>query len=467
MIRENDRLFNNLLSIFDVLLTLIAFVSAYYIRIFTYADKLIYSKEYLTLALLIIPIWFILLRIINVQTFHRIKAYSIILLEYTILVIIGLSILFLFIFAFKLNEISRIAIVIFGGINVFTLFIARVIIHSILKKYRKKGLNTKNIILFVDSTSLFFIDKIIARKEWGFSIFALITNSDKVKVLYQNKYKIYPNDSDIEKLIDKHVIDEVIYCKNKFEPKEIKSLIYSCQEVGVAFRLQSDFFNLIASKSHLNYFGEIPVLTFANTPSSHIALKIKAVMDFLFSLSAIIGLSPLYILLSILIKLDSKGPVFFKQKRVGVRGRTFTLLKFRTMVTNAEELQEKLKEKNEVDGPVFKIKDDPRITKIGKFLRKTSLDELPQFFNVLKGDMSVVGPRPPIPKEVLEYERWQLRRLSMKPGITCIWQVSGRNEISFEQWMKLDLEYIDNWSLKFDIILILKTVNTIFRSTGY
>ena len=288
MIRENERLFNNILSILDVLLTLIAFVLAYYIRIFTQADKLIYSKEYLSLALLIIPIWFILLRIINIQTFHRIKAYSFILLEYTIMVIIGLSILFLFIFVFKLNEISRAAIFIFGGLNVLSLFLARLIIHSILKKFRKKGLNSKNIILIVDETSLFFIDKIIARKEWGFNIFALITNSEQVKTLYQAQYKIFPLESAIEKLIDKYVIDEVIYCMNKFEPQEIKSLIYSCQETGVAFRLQSDFFNLIASKSHLNYFGEIPVLTFANTPSSHIALKVKAILDFLFSLSAII-----------------------------------------------------------------------------------------------------------------------------------------------------------------------------------
>jgi len=163
----------------------------------------------------------------------------------------------------------------------------------------------------------------------------------------------------------------------------------------------------------------------------------------------------------------SNGPVFFKQKRVGLRGRTFYMYKFRTMVVNAESLQASLLDQNEADGPVFKIKNDPRITTIGKFLRKSGLDELPQFINVLIGDMSLVGPRPPIPAEVKQYERWQLRRLSMKPGITCTWQIKpNRNDISFEEWMKMDLQYIDNWSNKLDLILFIKTIRTILKGSG-
>ena len=183
---------------------------------------------------------------------------------------------------------------------------------------------------------------------------------------------------------------------------------------------------------------------------------------------------PLFGLIALAIRIDSKGPIIFKQVRVGLRGRKFVLYKFRSMVINAEDIlsetnQANLAEvhmRNEQDGPVFKMKNDPRVTRVGKFLRKTSLDELPQFFNVLKGDMSVVGPRPPIPSEVDKYERWQLRRLSMKPGITCIWQVSGRNNIPFERWMKLDLQYIDSWSLKLDFMIILKTIKTIFKRDG-
>jgi len=166
------------------------------------------------------------------------------------------------------------------------------------------------------------------------------------------------------------------------------------------------------------------------------------------------------------IKFEDGGTVFFKQERVGLNGRSFPMFKFRTMVANAEALQASLLGLNEQTGPVFKIKADPRVTRVGWFLRKTSFDELPQFFNVLRGEMSVVGPRPPIPSEVEMYERWQKRRLSMKPGITCIWQVSGRNNIQFEEWMKLDLEYIDNWSLSQDMILVLKTIKVMLLGTG-
>jgi len=176
---------------------------------------------------------------------------------------------------------------------------------------------------------------------------------------------------------------------------------------------------------------------------------------------------PFLLFIAAAIKATSEGPIFFKQKRVGLRGRTFFMYKFRTMVINAEALQAGLMEANEADGPVFKIKNDPRITKIGKFLRKSGLDELPQFINVLRGDMSLVGPRPPIPSEVEQYERWQLRRLSMKPGITCTWQIKpNRNSISFEDWMKMDLQYIDNWSNKLDFMLFFQTIRTVLKGSG-
>jgi lipopolysaccharide/colanic/teichoic acid biosynthesis glycosyltransferase len=169
---------------------------------------------------------------------------------------------------------------------------------------------------------------------------------------------------------------------------------------------------------------------------------------------------------SFLIKRSSKGPVFFKQQRVGYNGRLFNCLKFRTMVENAEELRDDLLELNEMDGPVFKIKNDPRLTKVGKILRKTSIDELPQFINVLRGDMSLVGPRPPIPSEVKEYELVDRRRLSMRPGITCLWQVNGRNSIPFEKWMELDRQYIDQWSLWLDFKILAKTIPAVLRGSG-
>jgi lipopolysaccharide/colanic/teichoic acid biosynthesis glycosyltransferase len=179
-------------------------------------------------------------------------------------------------------------------------------------------------------------------------------------------------------------------------------------------------------------------------------------------------LSPLMLTIALIIKGTSKGPIVFKQARVGLRGRKFYIYKFRTMVQNAEELKNKLMEMNESDGPTFKIKNDPRITTIGRILRKTGLDELPQLFNVLKGEMSLIGPRPPLPDEVEKYERWQIRRLSVKPGITCTWQIiPNRHDVVFENWMKLDMQYIDNWSLKEDFILFFRTIISVFRAGGH
>lgn len=188
----------------------------------------------------------------------------------------------------------------------------------------------------------------------------------------------------------------------------------------------------------------------------------KRLIDIIGSSIGLIILSPILIIIGILIKLESKGPIIFSQKRVGLNGKEFQMYKLRSMVVNAEEIKEKLKEKNEMSGPMFKIKDDPRITKVGKFIRKTSVDELPQLINVLKGDMSLVGPRPSLPSEVKEFEGWMLRRLEVKPGITCYWQVMGRNNIDFQDWMRLDVKYVNERSFWLDIKLIFKTFFVLF-----
>lgn len=189
---------------------------------------------------------------------------------------------------------------------------------------------------------------------------------------------------------------------------------------------------------------------------------IKRIIDIVASFTGLIVLSPLMLVVSILIKLESKGEVIFKQKRVGLNGKEFYMYKFRSMVINAEELKAELESQNEMSGPMFKMKDDPRVTKVGKFIRKTSLDELPQLWNVLKGDMSLVGPRPSLPKEVAQFEDWMHRRLEVKPGLTCYWQVSGRNNIDFEDWMKLDIRYVEERNLFVDIKLIFKTIFVLF-----
>ena len=189
---------------------------------------------------------------------------------------------------------------------------------------------------------------------------------------------------------------------------------------------------------------------------------LKRTIDILGALLGIIILSPIWLIVALSIKIESKGPIFFAQKRVGKNEKVFNMYKFRSMVSNAEELKVKLQEQNEMSGPMFKMKDDPRVTKVGKFIRKTSIDEIPQLWNILKGEMSLVGPRPSLPKEVKEFEPWMKRRLDVKPGLTCYWQVSGRNNIDFEQWMALDIKYVDERSLWIDIKLIFQTVFVLF-----
>jgi exopolysaccharide biosynthesis polyprenyl glycosylphosphotransferase len=268
------------------------------------------------------------------------------------------------------------------------------------------------------------------------------------------------------------IVDEVIFAADLGDIPSISRYIQCTEELGISIHIVPDFqlekimYQPEAATVFMENFAGLPTMAIATTPQRHTELLIKAVMDYIGAACGLVLLAPFLLLVAAAIKLSSEGPVFFLQKRSGVYGRTFPLIKFRTMVENAEELKKELEQANEVDGPVFKMTNDPRITRVGKFLRKTSLDELPQLMNVLRGEMSLVGPRPPIPSEVAQYKPWQRRRLSMKPGLTCIWQVSGRNNIDFERWMRMDLEYIDNWSLMLDIKILLKTVKEVLCCQG-
>lgn len=467
MIKEREQQINNILGVVDVIISVISFLIAYLIRHFFFDSKLNSPNEYLVVGVLIIPTWFVLLKVFNLTEIHRTKSYSKILASYFAVIGIGLGVIFIFMFLFKLTSISRLVILFFGTINLMSLFSVRITVYRVLKYLRVKGYNSRNVVVIADDSSEPFIERILDNKEWGYILKYVITNSSKLYKKYKGIVNVHSENVSLPNLIDINVIDEVIYCKNEIDQKNLKNIIHDCEEVGVVFRMQSQLFKMSTAKAHLNHFDDIPFLTFDNTPSDHFALRIKNAFSTLAAFIILVIWFPAMLVISILIKLSSKGPVFFKQKRVGLRGRTFYMYKFRTMVINAEALKEQLLTSNEADGPVFKIKNDPRITNIGKFLRKTGLDELPQFINVLIGDMSLVGPRPPIPSEVEQYERWQLRRLSMKPGITCTWQVEpNRNNISFNEWMKMDLNYIDNWSNKLDLVLFFKTIRTIVKGTG-
>ncbi|WP_372753576.1 sugar transferase [Labilibaculum sp.] len=423
-------------------------------------------KEYKVVLILILPIWFFLLDQFGLGRLVRVKMYSALVVEYITVVVIGVGLLLVCMGMLDFNSISRSVLALFFLVNLFTLLIYKLLAYRIMKIFRGKGYNTRTVMIIADKDSYYLIDRLVNTADWGYRIWAIMSDSDYIKAKYEKKYTVLPESENMADLVDGKSIDEVMYCKGTLNQEEIKKMIYTCAEVGVVFRMQSEFLSVLSLRSRLSYFNQMPFLTVQNTPGNYLALKIKIFFDYLVASIILLLISPVMLLIATLIKLDDGGPIFFAQKRVGQNGRRFPCLKFRTMVTNAEALKASLMEQNEQEGPVFKIRKDPRVTRIGNFLRKTSLDELPQFMNVLRGEMSIVGPRPPVPAEVAQYERWQRRRLSMKPGITCIWQVSGRNNIPFEQWMKMDLQYIDSWSLKLDFILFLKTIKVMITGDG-
>ena len=456
-----------LTTIIEIFLSVVAFYLAIYIRSTFVADTFIYTREYQMLLLILITTWFFLLRTKNFEKQHRTKSYSAIFLEYSKGIALGAAVLIVAIFGFKLTTISRGFIFLFAPLNLLLLFVFRLAFYKGLKYYRSIGRNQKQVVVIGDDSSVNAIDDILRNKDWGLHIVKIISNSKRIASRYKDLCQVVPEKEQLHKMLELDVIDEVFYFKNTIDQQELGETIYSCEEVGVVFHICSECWNMTGRKYHLSYFGEIPYFTFINMPSDQFSLMVKEVIDYTAAFFMLIFLSPLFLLLTLLIKLDSPGPVFFTQIRSGLRGRKFRIYKFRTMIQDAEGLREKLLRQNEMDGPVFKIREDPRITLIGRFLRRTSLDELPQLINILKGQMSFIGPRPPLPEEVEQYERWHLRRLSMKPGITCIWQtMKNRNDIFFNKWMKLDLEYIDSWSLKLDFLLFLKTIRVIMSGTG-
>lgn len=269
-------------------------------------------------------------------------------------------------------------------------------------------------------------------------------------------------------LLHEHSVNGVIVSAKHAYFEHVEAAIRACELEGVEVWLVADFFSTQISRMNFDEFLGRPVMVFRTAPEASWQSVAKSALDCFGSLFLLIVSSPLFLVIPVLIKLTSKGPVFFRQQRAGLNGRPFTMFKFRTMVTDAEQLKHELDALNEMSGPVFKIAKDPRITPIGRILRKFSLDEFPQLYNVLRGDMSLVGPRPLPEYEVKRFDDCShRRRLSVKPGLTCIWQVSGRNEVkSFEDWVRLDLQYIDNWSFWLDVKILLRTIPVVLLGTG-
>ncbi len=269
----------------------------------------------------------------------------------------------------------------------------------------------------------------------------------------------------LPKLLASQVVDEIIFDVDSGKLPGLEEVFLLCDEEGVRTRVAMDFFPHINSEVTLDRVGDAPLLTFSAAPMDDARLYLKRVFDFIVACAALIVLSPVFLLIALLIKATSRGKIIYKQSRCGLNGRRFMFYKFRSMVEHADEMKADLAHLSERQ-IAFKLQRDPRVTPVGRWLRKFSLDELPQLWNVLRGDMSIVGPRPPLLEEVDHYERWQRRRLRMRPGLTCLWAVSGRDHIDFNTWMRMDISYIENWSLKLDWSIILRTIPYVLAGKG-
>jgi exopolysaccharide biosynthesis polyprenyl glycosylphosphotransferase len=274
--------------------------------------------------------------------------------------------------------------------------------------------------------------------------------------------------ANLSAIISREAVDEVVVALPLRQRRDlVEKIVGVCEEQGIMVRVRTDLFNLRVARPLVENIDGIPVVTIRSGPEDGWQLAVKRVMDVVGSAALLTLLAPFLLLVTLLIKLDSPGPVLFRQERVGLNRRRFKVLKFRTMVAGADRDQATFEAMNEAEGPVFKIRNDPRVTPLGRFLRQYSIDELPQLINVLRGDMSLVGPRPlPLRDVRLIDTQWHKRRFSVKPGLTCLWQVNGRSDVTFEHWVRMDLEYIDTWSLGLDFKILLKTIPAVLRGSG-
>lgn len=430
-------------------------------------DELSAFSKYLNILPLLLFSWWFFLKAFGLYESFRRKSF----LE-IISAIIKSAFFVMFVFStaaflFKLHFVSRSFMAILFIITSLFLIFERWIIVLLLRFFRKKGYNYRNILVVgTGKRAQNFIGLVDKHPEWGLRIVGLI---DAEKAMLGKAIlgkEVIGLLEDIPRILGREVIDEVIFIVPRAWLSMIEKSLIACETQGIRTNIAADFFNTRISRSMYSEIEGIPILEFKTTAGEEWQLLLKRLFDIMFSSVVLIAVLPLFAVLAIVIKRFCGGPVIFSQIRSGVNGRPFVMYKFRTMVNGADGKKHELTAFNELNGPAFKMRNDPRITGFGRFLRRTSLDELPQLFNVFKGEMSIVGPRPPVPSEVDRYKLWQRRRLSMKPGLTCLWQINGRNNVDFDKWMKLDLEYIDNWSLRLDFNILLKTIPAVIFSIG-
>ena len=466
----------------DVLLTAIAFLSAYLAEIIIFPGFIRdagFHPEYGITLLLAVIIWYLVLKHSFVYTFY-VSSPHLKGCIYNLIKSIALCafILLFFLYFFNLREISRLTLLLFIVLNVTLLVAYRYLVYRFSDFFFRKKYLRFNILLVVigSKTAARELTEKIQQEASRIKILGCVDiDKKRIGLEITDGIKVIGTLENLDNILVENAVDELIFAMPVDEIVDVEHYLAFAETLGIKVRILPHWHlrRILSSRPDHYYMGyeeffREPTFLLTPAPGKKWSLSIKTAVDYVLASVMLLFLLPVMAAIALSVKLFSPGPVFFKQKRCGLYGRVFTMYKFRTMVNDAEMMSYEMTRLNESMGPVFKIKDDPRIIPyIGKFLRRSALDELPQLYNVLRGEMSLVGPRPPIPEEIKNYELWQRRRLSMKPGLTCLWQITpDRNDVDFEQWMRMDLEYIDNWSLTLDLKILLKTVRAVLTGSG-
>lgn len=459
----------NTVFLVDILVTTIAFGTAFWLR-----DYLMPVSEPLHLYshLFIVPL--ILALVTGTLTYfggYR-SPYETSLVAYvwSVLraIVVTFGVLLAMLFFLQIEYVSRMVIVVFATLEFGMLVCVRMLVAAMLKAQVKSGRKRYRVLIVGSRSRARELVEALCNEMFGGIEVVGFVDPDPSRVgLRVFDIPVIGTVESIHECLKHNVIDEVIIAIPRSLLRDAESIAQACEEEGIKLRFMADVFNIQVANVTLSKVKGIPLLTMEPVSQDRQQLLAKRLFDFSCTVVAMPFLLPLFLLVAIAIKLDSPGPVFFIQQRVGLRKHIFPMFKFRSMYIDAEERLKELEHLNEAEGPIFKMKNDPRITMVGRFLRKTSIDELPQLLNVLRGEMSLVGPRPMSQRDVELFDRgMQRKRFSVQPGITCIWQVSGRSNLTFDQWLELDLKYIDNWSFWLDLKLLFKTVPAVLTSRG-
>lgn len=458
-----------LLLVLDLCLHTLIYICSYWIYELFYSTHTVGLQMHLALLpIILIPQGFFMTYLGIYKSFRIESMFN---FAWTIFTAMALTmgVVFALIFMLKLNYVSRLTVLTYALAAPITVIIIRVaLVWWYFKRSVQKGENyLKVLIIGTGDRAERLATALKQNGDWGVDIIGhLDIDKNKVGQKVLNAPVLGVID-EIDEILEKHVVDEVILAIPRKMMGAVEDIAYACENEGVRFRLMADIYDLQLARMRLVQLDNIPLLSFEPVAQNEAKLLVKRLFDLTAILLAMPFILPVLAIVALAVKLDSPGAVMFIQQRVGLRKRVFPMYKFRTMVQNSEALLKDLESKNEADGPIFKMANDPRITRVGKFLRKTSLDELPQLFNVIRGHMSLVGPRPMSLRDVNLFDKGiQRKRFSVKPGLTCIWQISGRSSLTFDQWLELDLKYIDSWTIGLDIKILLKTIPTVLKGSG-